>query len=178
MKKTIIFLAFLLISFSFSSCEEAEEALGLTKDFTVRVTANIPVHIDQTSGDWVSHSNTAVISIDTDDTHDYLNKIRNIKINSLSYKIINFNGDPNGEVDASFYVENEVSLSNAMVVKPEADKGTVFKITETDELSRIANLLKNGKKVTVKYAGDALCDAADMNFTVEVKLDAKITVGL
>ena len=44
------------------------------------------------------------------------------------------------------------------------------------ELSRIANALKAGHTIAVKYSGNALCDDDDMDFDVEVTLDAKITI--
>ena len=178
MKKTLLVLGIFLIGFSFSSCDE-DDIIGLLPDFDVPInqTENIPVHIDRTNGDRISYSETTDLNIKNKDTEDYLNKIKDVKITALSYKIINFSGDPIGDVEASFSVANEVSLQHAYVVKESADKGKVYAITEVDELSRIANALKSGQTVKVEYSGSALCDADDMDFTVEVTLVAKVTIN-
>jgi len=177
MKKTIfIFTAFLLF-FGFSSCDE-DDIKEFLPSFDVNLveTENIPVHVDKTNGDWATFTNSVALSIVNDDTKDYLNKIKNIRINKLSYKIINFSGDPSGEVDGSFWADNTISLNNAFVVKTAANNGTVYQITETAELDRIATALKNGHTINVKYSGNALCDNANLDFIVEVTLDAKITI--
>ena len=177
MKKAIIFFTILLISIGFSSCSE-DDIKGLLPDFDVKLleTENIPVHIDKTSGDWVTFTNNVTISIVNNDTKDHLNKIKSIKINKLSYKIINFSGDPLGEVDASFWADNTISLNNAFVVSTAAGNAVVYQITDTAELNRIGNALKTGHAIEVKYSGNALCNDANMDFIVEVTLDAKITI--
>ncbi len=163
--------------FSFSSCDE-DDVAGLLPNFDVNLneTESISVNIVQTNGDWITFSEKTSLSIENDDTKDYLNKIKKVKITALSYKIINFSGDPIGEVDASFSVANEVSLQNAFVVKVSADNQVVYEITEVDELTRIGNALLAGKTVTVEYSGSALCDDDKMDFTVEVNLVAKVTI--
>ncbi|NOQ91885.1 MAG: hypothetical protein GQ552_04120 [Flavobacteriaceae bacterium] len=177
MKKAIIFLAFLLIGFSFSSCDEDDIKQFLPDiDINLLETENIPVHVDKTNGEWATFTSGVSLSIVNNDTKDYLNKIKNIKINKLSYKIINFSGDTSGQVEGSFWADNTISLNNSFVVKTAADNGTVYQITDTVELSRIANALKNGHTINIKYSGEALCDNANLDFVVEVTLDAKVTV--
>lgn len=166
------------MTFSLSSCDEAEELLNLTKDFDDTIVESIAINIDKTAGDRVAFSNSTVLSIDDPALQPYINKIKSIEIKSLSYKVINFIGDPSGDVNGEFYIDNIVYLTNAFVVKTEADKGTVFKITEVAELNEIANKLKANKKLTAEYSGDALCDNDDMNFLIEITLDVKITVSL
>ncbi len=166
------------MTFSFSSCDQAEELLNLTKDFDDTIVESIAINIDKTAGDRVAFSNSTVLSIDDPALQPYINKIKSIEIKSLSYKVINFIGDPSGDVNGEFYIDNIVYLTNAFTVKTEADKGTIFKITEVAELNEIANKLKANKKLTAKYSGDALCDNDDMNFIIEITLDVKITVSL
>jgi len=163
--------------FNFSSCDE-DDVIGLLPSFKVDVnkTAYINVPVDQTNGDWVTFSEETSLNIVNEDTEDYLNKIKNVEITKLSYKIINFIGDPAGQVEGAFSVANQVSLENSFVVKEAADNQTVYQITEVNELNRIANALKSGQTVTVKYSGSALCDDDSMNFDIEVTLVAKITI--
>lgn len=176
--KTIYFLAgLLLVCFTISSCDE-DDLEGLLPAFDVKLvkTENIPVHIDQTDGNWVTFSGKTTLSIVNSDTKDHLNKIKKLSINKLSFKIINFNGDQNGEVDGKFSVAGQVSLNKSFVVKTAADGGTVYEITETAELNRIISELQGGQSVDVDYAGSALCNDADMDFTVEVTLDVTVKI--
>ncbi len=177
MKNILLVLGIFLIGFSFSSCDE-EDIVGLLPKFDVNLvkTENIRVEIDQTNDGWVTYSKQTNLNIINSDTKDYINKIKGLKINKLSYKIINFSGDPIGEVKGSFKVAGEVSLSNEFVVKTSADNGVVYQITEVAELNRIAIALKKGQDVVVEYSGSALCDDDALDFTVEVTMDAKVTI--
>jgi hypothetical protein len=177
MKRTLIALCVCCACISFSSCDE-DDVVGLLPDFdvTLKEAENIDVKIDQTDGEWVSFSSNAPISIVNSDTKDHLNKIKSVKLTKLSYKIINFAGDENGQVEVSFSADNQVSLSNAFTVKTAADNGTVYEIQEVAELNRIAIALKAGNTIMVKYEGKALCDNGPMDFVVEVQYEATITV--
>ena len=177
MNKSLIALFTLCMCFSFSSCDE-DDIKGLLPSFKVDInkTENIPVHIDQTNGDRITFSEKTNLNIVDKNTEDYLNKIKNVEIITLSYKIINFSGDPIGDVEGSFSVADQVSLQNAFVVKTAADNQIVYKITEVNELNRIANALKSGQTIAVEYAGNALCEDGNMDFMVEVTLVAKITI--
>jgi hypothetical protein len=178
MKNKFKFLIFLLITFSFSSCDQAEELLNLTKDFDDTIVETIAINIDKTSGNRATFSSSTILSIDDPALQPYINKIKSVEIKSLSYKIINFSGDANGDVNGEFLIDNIVYLTNAFVVKTEADKGTIFKITEVAALNEIAKQLKANKKLTAKYGGDALCDNDEMEFLVEITADVKIIVSL
>ena len=177
MKKTFIALLMCCMCFSLSSCDE-DDVADFLPSFKVDIveTVNILVDIDQTDGERVSYSEKTNLSIINEDTEDYLDKIKEIEIISLSYKIINFSGDPAGDVAGSFSVAGEVSLQNDFVVKTSADNQIEYRITEVNELNRIANALKSGKTIVVEYAGNALCDDDEMEFTVEVSFVAKITI--
>lgn len=177
MKKTLLALFVCCMCFSFSSCDE-DDIKELLPSFSVDIseTENIPVAIDQTNGERVSYSEKTNLSIVNKDTEDYLNKIKSIEIKSLSYKIINFNGDPTGDVAGAFAVAGQVSIQNDFVVKTAADNQIVYEITEVNELTRIANALKSGKTIEVEYSGNALCDDDNLNFVVEVSFVAKVTI--
>lgn len=178
MKKILLLLGVFLICPNFSSCDEDDIPPGLIPAFSVNLTKieNIPVDIDQTTGDWVTYSKTTTLNIVNDDTKDHLNKITDVKINSLSYKVINFNGDPIGQVNGKFSVAGQVSLANDFVVKTSADNGVVYQITEVAELTRIAKDLKSGQDVVVEYSGSALCDDNSMDFIIEVTMSVKVTI--
>ena len=177
MKKTYLALFVCCLCFSFSSCDE-DDVKDLLPSFKVDLneTLYIPVDINQTNGQRVGFSEVNFLSIDNLETHNNLDKIKEVKIISLSYKIVNFNGDPAGDVSGSFSVEGQVSLQNDFVVKTAADNQIVYDITEVNELNRIANALLSKKTVTVEYGGDALCDDDNMSFEVEVSFVARVTI--
>ena len=178
MKNTFKLLILLFTIFSLSGCDEAEELLNLTQDFDDTIIESIAINIDMTAGNRAEFSSSTTFSLDDPALQPFINKIENIEIKSLSYKVINFNGDASGDVNADFLIDNIIYLENAFVVKTEADNGTIFKITEVAALNEIATKLKANKKLTAKYSGDALCDNDNMSFSVEITLRVKITVSL
>ncbi len=178
MKNYIIPFVLILAGFGFFACSEDSVDDLLEKDLSISEKIEIPVHIDKTDGTWATFDNTKEISIDNAQTHQYLNRIREVKIKSLTYRIMNFNGDPNGQVECDFQCANQLSLQNTFMVQTSAQNMVQYRITEVAELNRIGQALKNGKKIQVRYSGKALCNDADMDFTVEVTMDATVTVGL
>ncbi len=175
MKTTIKFLSVLTFLISFASCESIEDLADVT--FNTTLTDEIVVHIDQTNGTSAPFNMTQTISLDNADTHDYLSNIEEVNINSLSYKVINFSGDPAGTIDVEFFVDNVSQLANDFTVKIQADAGSIFEVTNTIQLNAIASALKSGQSVTAKYQGTALCDAADMDFTIEVTVGVTIVAN-
>ncbi|MFD1314186.1 hypothetical protein [Namhaeicola litoreus] len=178
MKTFIKLFILLLASIGFYACSEDSVDELLEKDLSITEKIEIPVHVDKTNGTWATFDNSKEISIDNAQTQDYLNRVKAVKIKSLTYRIMNFNGDPNGQVEASFHCANQLSLANTFVVQTAAQNMMQYQINEIAELNRIGQALKNGKKMQARYTGKALCDQADMDFVVQVTLEATVTVGL
>ncbi len=172
-----IALSFLFFGLVFSGCDEDDIAAVLPDiELGVNTTEEIPVFVDQTDGEWVEFSQTTNVSIVNNDTQKYLDKIKKVKINRLRYKVLTFEGDPSGEVQGSFSADNGKTFQNQFQVKKAFDDQTVYEVDDVDELNRIANALKTKNTIEVKYSGMALCDQADMEFILEVELDADVTV--
>lgn len=174
MKKSILTLAIFASIFSLTlfSCDTVDDLTEVT--FNTSLTEKIAVHVNQTSGTATSFNESIVLNLDNTDTHDYLNDINNISINSLSYKIINFSGDPTGVIDVEFFVDGVSLLTDDFIVKTKADSGQIFEVTNTTQLNQIASALKNQQQVTAKYEGTALCDANTMDFKVEVTIGISV----
>ena len=168
MKKIISLMLFLLAGYSLNSCG-AEDLLDVTIPTTISV--DIPVNIRQGTDNF---SETVTLSIDNSDTHDYLNKIKEVKIESLSYKFVSFSGDPDGSVSATLVIGNEMVGQNNSVIKTEADNGTNFPVDNLDQLNKIANSLKNGHSVLAKFSGTSQCPNGPMSFRVRVTMRVKI----
>ena len=177
MNKSIFTISVLVSIFSFVlfSCDDLEELADVTFDTTL--SERIVVHVDQTAGTASDFNQTIVLNLDNADTNQYLDQINDLSVNSLSYKVIDFTGDPAGTIDAEFLVNDVSLLTNSFVVKTQADAGTTYEVDNVAQLNQIATALKNGLQVTAKYDGTALCDDDDMDFKVEVTIGISVTAN-
>ncbi len=174
MKKYISFIVLLLLGFSTNSCDEAEKLLDVPFNFTV--TEEIPVHINQAAGSQ-DFMNTVILSIDNNDTHDYLNKIKEVTIKSLSYKLINHSGDNDCTASADLSIDNMKISSFSGNIKSVVDAGTVYKVDNVDDLNKIAQKLKTGHKVTAKFSGNALSQNSATDFKVQITMSVKMVAN-
>lgn len=172
MKKTIQFLTILAIVFSFTSCDELTDV-----DFDTTMTERIDVNIANTEGEAAAFTanSTMRLSDGSGDIDDYINYIKEVEVKKLTYKIINFSGDENGEITVNFKVNGNLLKEHAATnAKSVADSGEIFEITDIQELTSIATALENSQQIQVSYAGEATTNDV-MNFKVEVTLEAAIT---
>jgi hypothetical protein len=173
-------MAFSLLFFGlvFSGCDEDDLAVVLPDiDIAVNETEEIPVFVQKTDGDWVQFSETTNLTIVNNDTQKYLNKIKKVKIKRLRYRVLAFQGDPNGEVQGSFSADNGKTFQNQFMVKKAFDDQSYYEVQDTDELNRIANALKSKNTIQVRYSGMALCDQDDLDFILEVEYEVEVTVN-
>lgn len=171
-------ISLLFFGLVFSGCDEDDIAAVLPDiDIAVSETEEIPVFVQKTGGDWVQFSETTNVSIVNNDTQKYLNKIKKVKIKRLRYRVLAFQGDPNGEVQGSFSADNGKTFQNQFMVKKAFDDQTYYEVQDVDELNRIANALKSKNTIQVRYSGMALCDQDDLDFILEVEFEAEVTVN-
>ena len=178
MKKTILLFLLGYLCFGLSSCDDDdkyETNLPIVK-IDVNKIETIPVHIDKTDGEWSSFSFKNSLSLITPETQKYLNKIEGVEIKQLCYKITHFNGDPLGEVQGALQLDKKVSLVSSFVVKTVAENQTIYYITDTEELKRIAETLKNTQAINMVFEGRAMCNEAPLDFMVEISFDAKVQI--
>lgn len=173
-----IILCFLFLGLAFSSCDEDDLAAVLPDiKIDLNETAEIPVYVDKTDGEWVEYSNTTVITIVNQDTQKYLDKIKSVKIKRLRYRVLSFKGDPTGEVQGSFSADNGPMFQNNFMVRNSFEQQTMYEVNDVAELNRIANSLKAKHTIQVRYTGMALCDQDEMDFIIEVEMQAEVTVN-
>ena len=139
MKKSIFTFSVLVSIFSLVlfSCDDLEELADITFDTTL--SERIVVGVDQTTGTPSDFNQTIVLNLDNADTNQYLDQINDLSITSLSYKVIDFTGDPAGTIDAEFLVNDVSLLTNSFVVKTEADSGTTYEVTNVAQLNQLAS---------------------------------------
>lgn len=173
MKNTINFLtALVLVFFTFTSCEEAEDLLNT--DFSTTITGSIPVSINQGQD---TFNDNIVFSIDNNDTHDYLSNINDVKITKLTYKITNFVGDASGSINGNLLADTIILDTNSFNVKDAFNAVTIFEITDVDTLNSMANLLKNNHEVILRITGESISLNDSMNFKIEITAELDITAS-
>ena len=161
MKNILNFLILLLISFGLNSCDALEEALDELSEEEESMNFTIPINIEPTEGVWTNYNYSAEIDIQQW-MGEWFDKLESIKIIKVSYKIIEFQGDVNGQVKAKLDINNIVTLNDEYVVNDAFINASVFELKDIEKA-----INKNGK-ITVNYSGSALCGDGGLHFTVKV----------
>lgn len=169
MKNLIKFLAALLLLVGYTSCDELDELTEV--DLNTSVTEQIAVNVD--SGENVMLDSGVMVNIDNPDTHDYLNKIQTVRINSLTYKVINFIGDLSGTMTVDLLADGAILATHTNVVVAN-EEYVEYSISDTAKLTAIASKLKSGADVYMSVAGTATSEGG-LIFDVEVTLDLTVT---
>jgi len=174
MKNTITILAILLLSFNFNSCNKLKELADVK--FGTTLVEKIPVHFNENQSE-EAIDQTLVMSLDNIDTHDYLDKIKDVSISKLTYRIVNLTGG-----DESTYMQvnllmDAFELQHNLETNILADynDGTIFEVTDVDKLNQVANAIKANKQITAKLSGNYQSQAAtdfDIEVTIELNLVA------
>ena len=175
MKNLIKFLAVLVLIFGYTSCDELDKLTEV--DLSTTVTKNIPVTVDDGAGLSVDISNSInSIDINIGDYIDsaYLSKIEEVKINSMTYKVINFSGDTAGVMTANLTADG-VTLDTHTDVIVSNVVGEMYPIDDTAKLTTIANNLKNSSNDVVFAVSGTSINDGGMTFTIEITLNLKIT---
>ena len=170
MKTTAKILSALLMCFLFTSCDDDL----LDVDFDTTVKATIVAHVDQ-GQETIDES--VVLSLDNNDTHDYLDNIKNVKIKKLTYKIISFSGDSEGYIDVDFYADTITLTADEFFVKEAYDMATIFEITDVSKLNTMADLLKTNNSTTVGISGQSTAVEEEMDFNIEVTAELEVTTN-
>ena len=170
MKTTINILSALLICVMFTSCDDDI----LDVDFNTTINATIVAHVDQGQE---AIDESVVLSLDNNDTHDYLDNIKNVKIKKLTYKIISFSGDPEGYIDVDFYADTITLTAEDFFVKEAYDTATIFEITDVSKLNTMADLLKTNNSTTVGISGQSTAVEAALDFNIEVTAELEVTAN-
>ena len=170
MKTTINILSALLICVMFTSCDDDI----LDVDFNTTIKATIVAHVDQGQE---AIDESVVLSLDNNDTHDYLDNIKNVKIKKLTYKIISFSGDPEGYIDVDFYADTITLTAEEFFVKEAYDTATIFEITDVSKLNTMADLLKTNNSTTVGVSGQSTAVEAALDFNIEVTAELEVTAN-
>jgi hypothetical protein len=173
MKNLLKFAAFVLLSLSFTACDEVDELTEI--DFNT--TLNESINVSVPAGEALVLNETTLINISNNDTQDYIDALQDVSITSFTYRLVDFTGDPEGTVTGQFQADGITLVNHDMVVKDEVDAGTVFEVTDPALLNTVANKLKSGNNVSVGISGTSTCAEA-MNFTIVMTIELAVTADV
>lgn len=171
---TKLFSVVFITALSLNSCKK-----DLSINFNTSLNQKKSIHIDQTAGSAVTFSENALVELENDDTKEYLDRIEAIEsINSFTYQFQNFTGDPAGYLSYDIIVNGTViEHQDNVIIKNESDDAKIFQVSDQEKLTKIADGLLNDQRVTFEFTGSAQCDAAPMDFDMEIKMNIGVSAS-
>jgi len=169
MKNTFKFLAILVV-FTLNSCDKAKELTDVT--FSTSLTKEFAIHINENQ-EYISEEQ--ILSLDNTDTHDYLDKLKNVQINKLTYKFKNFIGNEACNMNVEIATDGNMFETKEFIIKQAIDNGTIYEITDVAKINTMATALKNNKQVSFTMEGEVFEGAAD--FDVEVTAEVEVVAN-
>lgn len=164
--KNIFLISFIVIASFLSSCDELKDKADV--NFNTTISNSFAVSITEPN---TTYDGSATINLNNEDTNEYLDKLKDIEIKKMTYKISDYTGDPIGEITGVLKADG-ITLHSVsdLVVKNASDGATVFEVTDTAALNDVATALLENKIITVQATGTADYDVS-MFFVVTVTLD-------
>jgi hypothetical protein len=156
------------------SCNELDELTEF--DVSQNLNATLRVDITEDSGgepqSW-SDSTTIDIS-DNAEIQANLDLIESVMINSLTFKILNFEGEENAMV-----TEASISFGDTTIDVEDInlnDNTTIYNLGTTAQLNTIANTLKDVSEITIAVSGTV--SSTPVKFDVIISLDVTTTINI
>ena len=156
------------------SCNELDELTEF--DVSQNLNATLRVDITEDSGgepqSW-SDSTTIDIS-DNAEIQANLDLIESVMINSLTFKILNFEGEENAMVtDASIsFGDTTIDVEDINL----NDNTTTYNLGTTAQLNTIANTFKDDHEITIAVSGTV--SSTPVKFDVIISLDVTTTINI
>ncbi|MDA9262267.1 hypothetical protein N9P55_00705 [bacterium] len=169
-----LFSAFCIVAIGLYSCNK-----DLSINFDTDLNQTKSIHIDQTSGSAISFSDSSTVKLENDDTREYLDRIEAIEsINSFTYQFKNFSGDPAGVMSFDIVLNGKViEHQDNIIIQDESDSERLFEVSDEAQLTEIANGLLQDQKLTFVFSGSAQCDAAPMDFDMNIKMNIAVAAN-
>lgn len=173
--KNLFCLAVLFSSFLFSSCSDDLKNL-LDVSFNTTITEEVgPIY---GMGTIPFENQSIVFSLDDNaEIKKYSNKIKSIEIKKMSYKVIDFLGDPMGKITADLSANGKVIHSISDInVKDASEKPTDFSITDPATLIDLASSLLANKTITLNASGQSE-STQPMGFRIQFTIELAIVAN-
>ena len=176
--KNLFFFVIFLSTILLSSCSKDELDVDLQttlyEDLDVIATSGsdrIDSHKSTITDSEYPFSKSAILSLDNEDTHQYLNKIKSVKIKKLTYRVEDY-GTSHGTLTAILYAdEREIHRVDNLLATTDSGEAIVFEVLNVDDnISQMENALLNNKNLTLTITGNRFCSCS-MTFKVRVTAD-------
>ena len=172
MKNSIKFLTVLVLAvtgFTFTACDSIDDLTDV--DFSSSLSDTFYLNFNESAEDEINESLTFNLA-DNNSVAKYLNKLEEVNITRITYKVTQFSGDDYLSLNVGFYVngntivpETNYNLKNVL--------GTEFEITDAAILKTISTTLLSKKEVTLELKGNYMSEtAATAELYVTVYFDA------
>jgi len=144
--------------------------------FDTTLVEKIPIHFNKNQSEEAINQ-TIVMSLDNIDTHDYLDKIKDVSISKLTYRIVNLTGgDELAYMQVNLLMDTfELQHNLEMNILADYNDGTIFEVTDVAKLNQVANAVKANKQIIAKLSGEYRSQAVtnfDIKVTIELNLVA------
>jgi hypothetical protein len=168
--KKLFFITVLFSSLLFSSCVDDLLDISFNTSITEEYAVTVP-------GGTIPLNESIPLSINNADTSEYLDNLKSVEIKKMTYKIINFTGDPEGKITLNLMADDLLlnTITN-INVKNASDAGTVFEVTDITALTNAGNSLLKNKTINLKTTGGAL-SSEGMSFKFLITLDLGVVAN-
>jgi len=166
---------FLIALITIVSCSKLDELTEFDISDNFKTTLNINVTEDS-EGEPQSWSQSSTVDLaDNNEIESSLDLIQDVKINSLTFKIINFTGVENATaIDASLRFGDDTLI--ALEDINFEDSSTTYSVGTAQQLNTIANDLKNASEIMATVNGTVA--SSPVRFDVVIVLDVTTTIDV
>ena len=164
----------LLTMIAVISCDKLEELADL--DITQGFTTTINVSISE--GNPETLNEVATFDLASDDLiKENLDLIKDVNINSLTFKIDNFIGAEGATVSEATMSFGDTTITlNDINLEESDNNSTIYSVGDTTQLNAIADELQEATLITVTLSGTV--DSTPANFDIVLTLDTTVTVNV
>lgn len=171
-KKTQPILLILLYSIFSISCQEDTDMTDT--QIVTSYTQNIPIVIKKTKG-YFDLRRTESLGIDNNQTHDYLNNVKQINIENISYQIMNFKGIACVIDSLSIKMGNYTIIEHKNIdIKQSFLDKVVFNPSNTNALKAAARQFNSDKSINLEYYLNGAKIQDDVTFTIQLTVATRI----
>lgn len=155
------------------SCDEVEDLVDVTK--TVELTQQFSV--DLAGGDDSIESGNFNISILTAAIEPYADKLKKVKIEKVTFEVVNYTGDALAEYEVQFKADGTLFINESFVGAEADANNTIFEVSDTAALNTVAAKLLNSDSVTVSFNAESTNLENPASFTVQAKFYIEVTAN-
>ncbi|BAO76218.1 hypothetical protein [Winogradskyella sp. PG-2] len=178
MKRTKYSILLLFVFTTILSCDKLDELTEF--DVTDGFSTTVNINLSEVSNEPQLFSESSTIALSSNqDIQDNLDLIQDIRINSLTYEISNYNAEQDSMImltEASLSFANSNISVNDINLQQADNDNTLFSISDSELLNSIGNILENTPTIEAMVSGTISGSPVSFNVIINVNLTATIDV--